>query len=129
MPTRGGRMPSGSDLQGSVDRTREAFRRASVDDAEERRLRPAVARDEAPLPETRGDDVGTLHPFLQGLLDALPAPGTDWPAAKREQWLETARSIFALMYEDAGEASPEARRAEPVDFKAYAETRFGQASA
>ena len=39
-----------------------------------------------------------LHPFFQGLLDSLPAPGAEWPPAKREQWLETARNIFALLY-------------------------------
>ncbi len=124
-------MPSGSDLQDSVDKTREAFRRVSADDADDRRPRLAAFRDEppAPAPLPRGDDVGQLHPFLQGLLEALPAPGADWPIARREQWLETARSIFALMYDDQGDVAPAPPRAEPVDFTTYAETRFGQASA
>lgn len=121
-------MPSGSDLQGSVDKTREAFRRVSLDGVDGR-TQAAPLRDEPRTAPPRGDEVGSLHPFLQGLLDALPEPGTDWPIAKREQWLETARSIFALMYDDPGDAAPAPPRAEPVDFKAYAETRFGQASA
>ena len=41
-----------------------------------------------------------LHPFFQGLLEALPEPGTNWPPVKREQWLETARNIFTLIYGD-----------------------------
>jgi len=122
-------MPSGSDLQGSVEKAREAFRRISVDGADDRRAWPVAAQDEPPAPlaapAARGDHVSQLHPFLQGLLDALPEPGADWPTAKREQWLETARSIFALMYDDPGEAAP-TQRTQPVDFTAYAESRFGQ---
>jgi hypothetical protein len=56
----------------------------------------------------RGDEPGGgqevpsgLHPFFRGLLEALPDPGADWPPAKRDQWLETARNIFALMYKDS----------------------------
>ena len=123
-------MPSGSDLQDSVDKTREAFRRVSVDDADDRRRRPIVLHEEppAPTPGPRGEDVGQLHPFFQGLFEALPEPGADWPIAKREQWLETARNIFALMYADAADVAP-ADRAQPVDFTAYAESRSGQHSA
>jgi len=39
-----------------------------------------------------------LHPFIQGLLDELPKPGSAWPEGKREAWLETASSIFKLIY-------------------------------
>lgn len=119
-------MPSGSDLQDSVDKTREAFRRVSVDDAADRRPRSALVRDDAPAPVPRGDVVGQLHPFFQGLFESLPEPGTDWPAAKREQWLETARNIFGLMYADPADAASAQPRAQPVDLTAYAESRFGQ---
>ena len=40
----------------------------------------------------------SLHPFFQGLLDCLPAPGEAWPTRMRDQWLDTARNIFALLY-------------------------------
>ena len=40
-----------------------------------------------------------LHPFIQGLLESLPAPGSEWPSQGREQWLETARNIFGLIYQ------------------------------
>lgn len=39
-----------------------------------------------------------LHPFIQGLLDKLPAPDADWPMADRAKWLQTAANIFDLMY-------------------------------
>ncbi len=126
-------MPSGSDLQDSVDKTREAFRRVSVDGADDRPVRPIPVRDEptAPPPEAeaRGEEVSQLHPFFQGLFEALPEPGTDWPTARRDQWLETARNIFALMYVDPAEMAPAVSPVKPVDFTAYAETRFGQQSA
>lgn len=41
-----------------------------------------------------------LHPFIQGLLESLPAPGTDWPDSKRKTWLRAAEDIFALLYKD-----------------------------
>ncbi len=126
-------MPSGSDLQGSVEKAREAFRRINVDDADDRWQRPAATQDQPPAapaaPTPRGDDVSPLHPFFQGLLEALPEPGSEWPRAKREQWLETARNIFALLYVDPAETPAPQARAEPVDFTAYAESRFGQQTA
>lgn len=44
-----------------------------------------------------------LHPFLRGLLETVPPPGAEWPLADREQWLETARNIFALIHQDPGD--------------------------
>ena len=43
-----------------------------------------------------------LHPFVQGLLQALPEPETDWPVANRAKWLQTAANIFDLIYEGDG---------------------------
>ena len=121
-------MPSGSDLQGSVEKTREAFRRISVDDADEFRPPAIPFRNEPPAsePGPRGEDVGQLHPFFQGLLDALPEPGTEWPVAKREQWLETARNIFALMYGDPEEAKPPLRFAHTSPATSYGEPRLAE---
>jgi hypothetical protein len=50
-----------------------------------------------------------LHPFLQGLLEIVPEPGLPWPLAKREQWLEAARNVFALIYDDSSEQHPHLR--------------------
>ncbi len=74
-------MPSGSDLQDSVDKAREAFRRSSADGRDDRQSRPVPVRGDAPAPDRRGEEVSQLHPFFQGLLDALPEPGTEWPTA------------------------------------------------
>jgi hypothetical protein len=41
-----------------------------------------------------------LHPFIQGLLKELPPAGDIWPDAKRKLWLDTASSIFKIIYED-----------------------------
>ena len=88
-------MSPDSDLQDSVEKARQAFRATS----ERREFPPPREADgtgERRVPQA-------LHPFFRGLLDTLPEPGADWPRAQREQWLETARNIFALIYEDPGE--------------------------
>ena len=43
------------------------------------------------------------HPFVKGLLTALPPPGTSWLVQARIKWLRTAAGVFDLMYE--GDAS------------------------
>jgi len=51
-----------------------------------------------------GSGGGFLHPFIQGLLDALPEPGTDWPTNERKKWLQTADHIFGLIYKGEGKS-------------------------
>ncbi len=41
---------------------------------------------------------GRLHPFIQGLLDSLPEPETNWAEEGRTKWLQAAANIFDLMY-------------------------------
>jgi hypothetical protein len=48
-----------------------------------------------------GGDIGDLHRFVQGLLKTLPAPETEWRAAARIKWLQTAADIFDLIYSGA----------------------------
>jgi hypothetical protein len=91
-------LPSDSDLQESVDRARQAFRATSEGHEYH------VAR-EGEGPADKRSPSG-LHPFFRGLLETLPDPGADWPRAQREQWLETARNIFALLYQDSEEQPP-----------------------
>jgi hypothetical protein len=43
-----------------------------------------------------------LHPFIAGLLSTLPKPESEWPGAERVKWLQTAASIFGLIYMDEG---------------------------
>jgi uncharacterized membrane protein YgcG len=42
--------------------------------------------------------VGRMHPFIQGLLDTLPEPNTNWAEEGRAKWLQAAANIFDLMY-------------------------------
>ncbi len=49
-----------------------------------------------------GDDFSNLNPFIQGLLQTLPTPQSEWPAAERAKWLQTAANIFDLIYKGDG---------------------------
>lgn len=86
-------MSSDDGLQDSIERTRQAFR--SAHDAP-----PLITRREDPAPTLA---LSGLHPFFRGLLESLPEPGAVWPQSQRDQWLETARHIFALIYTDTEE--------------------------
>lgn len=44
---------------------------------------------------------GQYHPFIQGLLQTLPPPNTDWPLSARKKWLQSALSIFDVIYDGA----------------------------
>lgn len=93
-------MPPDSGLQDSVDKSREALRRSIADGHEGapgQHWGPEAASHIAPPERPAPSD---LHPFFRGLLETLPELGMDWPSASREQWLETARNIFALLYHD-----------------------------
>lgn len=45
-----------------------------------------------------GGNGGQYHPFIQGLIDKLPTPETNWTLKDRAKWLNTAANIFDLMY-------------------------------
>lgn len=42
------------------------------------------------------------HPFIQGLLQTLPEPGTVWSVEGKAAWLEAAASAFKLIYQGDG---------------------------
>ncbi len=80
-----------------------------------RLIMPAGTADGAPPPEKPADvekDNGGgggsskppsgLHPFIQGLLQTLPAPETEWSMQDRAKWLQTAANIFDLIYKGSG---------------------------
>jgi hypothetical protein len=94
-------MPSDSGFQDSVEKSREALRRSIADGHEiagPAHTWAAEARSQSVPPERPA--LPDLHPFFRGLLESLPEPGMDWPSTSREQWLETARNIFALLYHE-----------------------------
>lgn len=49
-----------------------------------------------------------LHAFIQGLLDTLPTPGSEWSIDKRRTWLQAAATSFKLIYKGDGEIRIEA---------------------
>ena len=42
----------------------------------------------------------TLHPFVSGPVETLPAAGEVWAEDGRQQWLDAAAAIFKLIYKD-----------------------------
>jgi len=55
---------------------------------------------------------GQYHPFIEGLLQKLPEPETEWQHEARVKWLQTAANIFDLLYtsDTAGEISIELKK-------------------
>jgi len=45
---------------------------------------------------------GQYHPFIQGLLQTLPEPGTLWTVEGRAAWLQAAAQNFTLIYKGEG---------------------------
>jgi hypothetical protein len=45
---------------------------------------------------------GQYHPFIQGLLQTLPEPGTLWTVEGRAAWLQAAAQNFTLIYQGEG---------------------------
>lgn len=58
--------------------------------------------------EALGDE---YHPFIQGLLDTLPEPNTNWTVEGRAKWLQAAANIFDLIYKGTGEITVHAKPA------------------
>lgn len=92
-------MSSDDGLQDAIERTRQAFRAAPE-------APPLIVRRED-APANPAYAAAGLHPFFRGLLDSLPEPGATWSQSQRDQWLETARHIFALIYADVAVEEPQ----------------------
>jgi hypothetical protein len=115
-----------------ADKARQAFDRSArqagyFEMGDDRLVRPRV--DGAPGAGTHADDNGggggggagagsggggdggggNLHPFIQGLLQTLPEPGTDWNAAARADWLTAAATMFKLIYKGGGDVTVTAK--------------------
>lgn len=56
----------------------------------------------------RSSTYAPLHPFVQGLLDTLPEPETNWTVEGRAKWLQAAANIFDLMYKGDGNITVQA---------------------
>jgi hypothetical protein len=52
---------------------------------------------------------GDYHPFVEGLLQTMPEPGTLWAIEGRAAWLEAAANVFKLMYQGDGKIAVSAQ--------------------
>ena len=79
--------------------------------------RHAPASPRAETPTARNGAEGKLHPLIAGLFDKLPEPEMEWSLFARQKWLQTAASIFDLMYAssemDGGELAIRVERSSP----------------
>ncbi len=99
-----------------TERARQAFQRSGklagfFDFGAERLVKPAIGkppgnRDSVPPPPpsreqklNRGDGLG-YDPLIEGLLQRLPPPETEWSTDARRKWLQAAANIFDMMYTD-----------------------------
>ena len=80
----------------------------------DRELEPAAAAPVKPVQQAPRKGIEGTHPLIEGLFSKLPEPEAQWPLAARQKWLQTAASIFDLMYAandtDAGELAVRVER-------------------
>jgi hypothetical protein len=104
------------------ERARQTFMKSAqyagfIDASSGRFVKPGIAaREEAPLEKhddgkkrnsgSNGNEPPDLHPFVQGLLKELPKAGDIWPEDQRKLWLDTAASIFKMIYKDGPNKLP-----------------------
>jgi hypothetical protein len=103
---------NGADVR-AQDRLERAAERAPEqsgrgDDRElGREAERAGAAPAKPSQQAARKGIEGTHPLIEGLFSKLPEPETQWPLPARQKWLQTAASIFDLMYAahdaDAGE--------------------------
>lgn len=74
--------------------------RPRVDDLSDNNSDDDQTNDQSEKPKNGGSggDGGDLHPAFQLLLQTLPAPGTEWDAKQRLNWLVMANSAFNMIY-------------------------------
>jgi hypothetical protein len=107
----------GDDRNGAESRVQERLERVLEgaperngrgDDRElDRESGRAAAAPVRPAQQAPRKSIEGTHPLIEGLFSKLPEPEAQWPLAARQKWLQTAASIFDLMYAandtDAGE--------------------------
>lgn len=98
------------------ERARQTFMKSAqyagfIDASSGRFVKPGIVAREEPQREkpeegknrgngNDGNEPPDLHPFVQGLLKELPKAGGVWPEDQRKLWLDTAASIFKMIYKD-----------------------------
>ena len=98
-------------LAGFIDSSTGRFVKPAVrvERAEEVEAPDKTSEPDKPCGARSGFDSGGkhYHPFIKGLLDALPDPGVDWPHRERAKWLRLAASAFDFVYKADGEGEIE----------------------
>ncbi len=74
---------------------------------------PSKGAEKPHLMTNDASKVSGLHPFIQGLLDTLPAPETNWTVEGRAKWLQAAAHCFDLIYMGSGEIHITAKSEHP----------------
>jgi hypothetical protein len=106
------------------DRLEQALERVSehngrgndrnADRIPDREVESATAGPVKPAQQATRKGMEGTHPLIEGLFSKLPEPEAQWPLAARQKWLQTAASIFDLMYAandtDAGELAVRVER-------------------
>lgn len=69
------------------------------DDADEPEAKEAPVKTRM----VNGSVPATTDLLIKGLMDRLPKPNSTWSLEDRSRWLQTAASIFDLIYEAEGE--------------------------
>jgi hypothetical protein len=86
----------------------------NADRIPDRELEAATAAPVKPAQQVPRKGIEGTHPLIEGLFSKLPEPEAQWPLAARQKWLQTAASIFDLMYAandtDAGELAVRVER-------------------
>lgn len=114
-----------------TDKARQAFERSAKQagffaSGDDRLVKPRVddgpaekIEEEPPTQSAEGDqqsDIGSVgrhkgtdryHPFIEGLLQTLPEPGTLWTVEGRAAWLQAAAQNFTLIYKGEGQINVE----------------------
>ena len=93
--------------------------RATSGGAAAETLDQTIADAPSSEPETKkrrnGSGGGGRHPFVEGLLETMPEPGTVWAIEGRAAWLEAAANIFTLIYKGEGRITVQAVPAQRKD--------------
>lgn len=97
-----------------TDKARQAFQRSAASagffaEGNNKLVRPGLRprEDIDPKPDHTQHGGGhggggdqPMHPFVKGLVDTLPAPGSAWADDARHEWLTAAEAIFRLIYKE-----------------------------
>lgn len=91
-----------------ADRARQVMLRAAkqagyLELVPDRLTAPPIRKTEKTA-EVRTETKSTGHPFIDGLIQTLPAPNKAWSTQDRMNWLVTANSIFKMIYQNDDQA-------------------------